>query len=217
MTKSWSPAYRIETARTVLRCWAPQDAGLLLQAVSESIDQLQAWMPWAADEPTGVEEKIRLLRAWRAAFDRDEDYLYGIFSPTENAVLGGTGLHKRLKGNGLEIGYWIHVAQMNRGLATEVSAALTHVAFAIHQVDRVEIHCDPANVRSAAIPRKLGYSLEATLPGQGKGIDGLPRASMIWILLRENYAGTPAATLPLRGYDAAGREIHMTSDLSEAG
>ena len=112
-------------------------------------------------------------------------------------------------------------AQMNRGLATEVSAALTHVAFAIHQVDRVEIHCDPANVRSAAIPRKLGYSLEATLPGQGKGkgkgIDGLPRASMIWILLRENYAGTPAATLPLRGYDAAGREIHMTSDPSEAG
>ena len=108
-------------------------------------------------------------------------------------------------------------AQMNRGPATEVSAALTHVAFAIHQVDRVEIHCDPANVRSAAIPRKLGYSLEATLPGQGKGIDGLPRASMIWILLRENYAGTPAATLPLRGYDAAGREIHMTSALSEAG
>lgn len=52
MTKSWSPAYRIETARTVLRCWDPQDAGLLLQAVSESIDQLQAWMPWASDDPT---------------------------------------------------------------------------------------------------------------------------------------------------------------------
>ena len=50
-----------------------------------------------------------------------------------------------------------------QGLATEVSAALTRVAFEIDQVDRVEIHCEPQNVRSAAVPRKLGYQHEATL------------------------------------------------------
>mgnify|MGYP006158626091 CR=1 FL=1 len=31
------------------------------------------------------------------------------------------------------------------------------------QIDRVEIHCDPANVRSASVPRKLGFRHEATL------------------------------------------------------
>jgi RimJ/RimL family protein N-acetyltransferase len=38
--------------------------------------------------------------------------------------------------------------------------AVTEAAEALDDVDRVEIHTDEANVRSAAIPRKLGYRLE---------------------------------------------------------
>ena len=93
------PAYRIESERTVVRCWHPNDAESLLQAISQSIDHLKAWMPWAANEPSTPEEKIALLRRWRAAFDLDEDYVYGIFSPDESEVWGGTGLHKRVAGS----------------------------------------------------------------------------------------------------------------------
>ena len=66
-----------------MRCWHPNDAECLLQAILQSIDHLRAWMPWAANEPSTPEEKIALLRRWRAAFDLDEDYVYGIFSPDE--------------------------------------------------------------------------------------------------------------------------------------
>ena len=74
------PAYRIETERAVVRCWNPTDAGILLRAVIQSIDHLRDWMPWAKNEPTTLEEKIALLRHWRAEFDQDSDYTYGIFS-----------------------------------------------------------------------------------------------------------------------------------------
>ena len=37
--------------------------------------------------------------------------------------------------------------------------ALTDAAFALDGIERVEIHCDEANLRSAAVPRRLGYTL----------------------------------------------------------
>jgi len=58
-------------------------------------------------------------------------------------VLGSTGLHTRVGAGAREIGYWIHQDYINQGLATEATAALTKVAFAIDQVTRIEIHCDP--------------------------------------------------------------------------
>ena len=58
MTK---PAYRIETERTVLRCWQPTDAPLLSVAVEASLEHLREWMPWAAGEPKSLDERIAFL------------------------------------------------------------------------------------------------------------------------------------------------------------
>ena len=145
-----------------------------------------------------------------AAFDLDEEYVYAIFSRDEKSVWGGTGLHKRLEGSALEIGYWIHADQINRGLATETSAALSRVAFEVHKVDRVEIHCATENVRSAAIPRKLGYEQEATLRRRAEGVNGSPHDVMIWTLFREAYSGSPMAHAPIRAFDATGNEIPLS-------
>ncbi|MCY3707378.1 MAG: GNAT family protein [Caldilineaceae bacterium] len=204
------PAYRIETERAVVRCWNPTDAGILLRAVIQSIDHLRDWMPWAKNEPTTLEEKIALLRHWRAEFDQDSDYTYGIFSPTEKEVWGGTGLHRRLTGNALEIGYWIRADLINRGLATEIAAALTKVAFSINKVDRVEIHCDPANVRSAAIPRKLGFTQEALLRRRATGSDGSPIDTMIWTLFLDQVGNSPVADVRVKAFDVLESEIHIT-------
>ena len=57
---------------------------------------------------------------------------------------------------------WI-IDHINQGLAPETAAALTKVAFEVNEVNRVEIQCDPNNMRSAAVPRKLGFVHEATL------------------------------------------------------
>lgn len=205
-----SPAYRIESERAVLRCWRPTDAKILLHALTQSLDHLRDWMPWAANEPTTLEEKIDLLRRWRAEFDLDQDYTYGIFSADESEVWGGTGLHKRLAGNALEIGYWIHADQINRGLATEIASALTKVAFDVNKVDRVEIHCDPANVRSASIPRKLGFTQEALLRRRATNTDGSPSDMMIWTLFPDQLNSTPVAGARVRAFDVLGSEINLS-------
>lgn len=201
------PAYRIETERSVLRCWQPQDAPLLSAAIEASLDHLREWMPWAAGEPKSLEDRAAYLRSMRAAFDRDEEYIYAIFNRDESAVIGGTGLHRREDGNCLEIGYWIHVDYIGQGLATEISAALTKAAFAIHRVGWVEIRCDPNNVRSAAVPRKLGYSHEATLRARRVTPQGKVEGTMIWSLFAGEYPASPAAGQEIAAFDVLGRKL----------
>lgn len=204
---SHGPAYRIHTPRLVIRCWQPDDAPLLKSAVDASLDHLLPWMPWATDEPEPVEDKVAHLRTFRGRFDLDQDYVYGILNRDETEVLGGTGLHTRLGAGALEIGYWIHVAYINRGLATESSAALTQVAFEIHRVERVEIHCDPENVRSAAVPRKLRFVHEATLRRRARTSAGAARDTMIWTLLRDEYPGSAAAQAEIEAFDVIGNRL----------
>ena len=201
------PAYRIETERLVLRCWHPRDAGLLQNAIIGSLEHLREWMPWAHNEPTSIEARIKRLRHNRALFDLDKDYCYGVFNKDETAVLGGSGLHTRVGDNAREIGYWIHADHINQGLATEVSAALTRVAFEIDGLDRVEIHCSPQNAASASIPRKLGFVHEATLRRAGPIKDGQPVDSMIWTMHADDYLGSTPSSVTIRAYDARGELI----------
>lgn len=201
------PAYRIQTPRLVLRCWQPADAPLLAEAVTASLDHLRPWMPWAHAEPEELEAKVQRLRGFRAAFDIDRDYVYAIFTPDEREVVGGTGLHPRIGAGALEIGYWISARHIGNGYATEAARALTRVGFEIHNLERMEIRCDPLNQRSASVPRKLGYTLDATLRARIRGVDGTMRDTMVWSLLRGEYADSPCAAAPLQAFDAAGRTL----------
>ncbi len=201
------PAYRIHTERTVLRCWDPADAPLLKEAIDASLDHLRPWMPWAENEPEDLPAKVARLRRFRAEFDLGQNFIYGIFDREERRVLGGTGLHLRVGPGALEIGYWIRADEIDQGLATEVAAALTRVAFEVEQVNRVEIRCDPANVRSAAVPRKLGFVHEATLRGNSPRADGTYRDTMVWALLKSEYPESPAARCVVEAFDALGHRI----------
>jgi RimJ/RimL family protein N-acetyltransferase len=64
------------------------------------------------------------------------------------------------------------------------AAQLTRPAFEIAGVERVEIHCDVANTRSAEIARRLGYRLDRIdhVPITAPGEQGL---LMIWIRTAE--------------------------------
>lgn len=202
------PAYRIVTDRLVIRCWKPADAPLLKVAIDESLDHLLPWMPWATSEPQSVEAKVALIRTWRAKFDTDDDYIYGIFDRAESKVLGGAGLHTRAGPSAREIGYWIHGGHIRQGLATEMAAALTRVGFEVDGVGRIEIHCDPLNVASAGVPKKLGYVHEATLRADlWRPADDTFRPTMIWTMLAKEAAGTLVAATDVEAYDAIGARV----------
>jgi RimJ/RimL family protein N-acetyltransferase len=198
------PPYRIASERLLLRCWQPTDAPLLKEAVDQSLEELLPWMPWAAEEPQPLSAKVGLLRGFRGRFDLGQEFVYGIFTPDESAVVGGTGLHPRGV-QSFEIGYWIRTSHAGRGFATESSAVLTRVAFELCGVERVDIRVDPANVASARVPRKLGYREEATLRRRLSYPE--PRDVIVFSLFAHELAGTPSAEAQFEAWDAAGARV----------
>jgi len=154
-----------------------------------------------------TEEEVDAAR-WRADLRTLPAVSYRISPGTLGALLlGAAGLHTRAGEGAREIGYWIHKAHLRQGLATEAAAALTRAAFEIERVKRVEIHCDPQNVHSAAIPKKLGYLCEATLRGRLPLPDGTSRDTMIWTLFAPDYPASPAASTQTQAFDALGRQL----------
>jgi RimJ/RimL family protein N-acetyltransferase len=201
------PPYRIHTERLVVRCWEPRDAPLLKDAVDSSLDELRPWMPWAREDPKPLAEKTALLRRFRGRFDLGRDFVYGIFSRDESEAVGGSGLHRRVGEEALEIGYWIRTSRTRQGLCTESTAALTRVAFDVCGVDRVEIRVEPGNEPSVAIPRKLGFSEEAMLRRRLHVGDRHPHDVVVFTMFKDELPGTPSATVPLEAYDAAGERV----------
>lgn len=201
------PAYIIRTERLLLRCKSPADAPALKAAIDRNLDHLRPWMPWAMNEPSEVGEIVDRIRRFRAAFDRDEDYALGIFDPTGERVLGGTGMHLHDEGRTFEIGYWMDKDHTGRGLTTEAVAAQCRLAFEVHGVRRVEIRCDPENTPSARIPEKLGFKREGVLRQQDRSPAGEPRDTVVWALVPDDLPGSPVSETEVEAWDATGERL----------
>jgi RimJ/RimL family protein N-acetyltransferase len=140
-----------------LRGYRLDDVDSLYTAVEESRDHLRPWMPWADEaRPELAAFVAESVEQWARGTDRN----YVITDTETGEQLGGCGLHARLGPGAMEIGYWLRAGATGRGLVTAAARALTDAALAVDRITRVEIHCDEANVRSAAVPRRLGYRLD---------------------------------------------------------
>lgn len=199
------PAVRIETPRVSIRPWEPADTQTLMATQDRNRDHLLPWMLWARESPT-VDEMLARIVEWERLGRLGRDIVYGVFGP-DGRVIGGTGLHDRVGETAREIGYWVDRDHERKGFVTEWCAALLRVGFEVLELDRMEIHCDPENERSAAVPRRMGFTHEATLPRRTIGIDGKPRDSMIWTMFAEDFARSSFAKTAVRAWDAVGRRL----------
>lgn len=201
------PAYRLETERLVIRCWAPDDAPRLRVALDELDAHLRPWIPWMRGEPRTLAQTTARLRGYRAQFDLDRDYRYAVLDPSEAELIGETGLYTRAGPGAREIGYWTHARHAGQGYAREASAAMVRVAFDVDGVDRVEIHCAPGNAASASVPRKLGFTHEATLARRIEDSEGSVHDVMIWTLLSRDYPRSPAREQRVAAFDCLGSRL----------
>jgi ribosomal-protein-serine acetyltransferase len=157
------PPESLSHGQVTLRRWRLDDAAALLTAVIESEEHLRPWMSWA--ERYDAASATGFLRECQEKWAERTDFCYAIIAGDQ--IAGGAGLHGRVGAGGLEIGYWVHAARINRGIATDAAGALTSAALALPGIDRVEIYHDVANAASGRVPRKLGYVRIGEQPARG--------------------------------------------------
>lgn len=202
-----SAAYSINTERLLLRCLDFKDVYELKAAIDESKDHLLKWMAWAKHEPEDIDKKLERIRKRRSEFDSDQAYQYGIFLHSDDKLIGTIALMRRIGEGALEIGYWLRVGYTNKGYMNEATSALVKIAFELHEVERLEIHCDMENLKSAAVPNRLGFTHEAIIRSNEKNENGTRKKDMIWVLFKEEYENSKLKDFGVEAFDAAQRRI----------
>ena len=198
--------YRVETPRLTLRCWSPEDAPAVRQALDKSDQYLRPWIPFMSEEPRSLTGTTNWLRELRAAFDRSENFRFGVFDK-QGQLVGENMLLRRAGHNALEIGYLTHIGFDGRGYATEASSALIRIAFEVYRARRIEIHHAADNQASGTIPERLGFAHEATMRRNMEDTEGKLHDTWIWCLHSENHAESPSAKLEISAFDALGVKI----------
>jgi RimJ/RimL family protein N-acetyltransferase len=181
-----SPPGELVLEEFVLRRYQQEDAPALAAAVSESLEHLRPWMPWAALEPTTLKDREKLLAQWDRDWTEGTQYSFGMFRG--GRVVGGAGLMRRIAEDGLEIGYWVHSEFVGRGFATSAAEVLTTFGLSLPGVTHIEIHHDKSNVASGRVPLKLGFEMVREQPVK-VGAPGETGVSCIWRMDRAAWSG----------------------------
>ncbi len=172
-----------DTERLTIRSPMPGDGAELQVAISESIDDLRPWLPWAKEIPTVEEEEIA-VRKGRIRFLAREDLWLLLFLKGTHTLVGGSGLHRMdWDVPRFDIGYFVRSRFAGQGYITEAVRAITHFAFGTLNARRVEIRCDARNERSIRVAERAGFELEATLRNHVADEDGGLSDTLIYVRL----------------------------------
>ncbi|HYK66736.1 MAG TPA: GNAT family N-acetyltransferase [Streptosporangiaceae bacterium] len=155
-----APPERVDAGQVILRRVQASDAGAIAAAVSASLDHLRPWMPWATTEAADRANQLARVEEADHSWESGLGYIYSVLTSANGTLVGEIAMHRREGDRSVELGYWVAAGQARRGYATLAAEAMTSVALALPGIIRVEIHCDAANVPSAAVARKLGYRLD---------------------------------------------------------
>lgn len=164
----------------LLRRFRSEDLDRLWDAVEEERERIGPWMPWVETARTKEDERVWLERV---TSDRSSVEALGIW--VEGEFAGGIGLMVDPFGIVGEIGYWIRSRFEGRGLVTRACETLIGHAFDDLGIHRVVIRAGTENLRSRAIPERLGFAFEGVHREEGRGTLGFYDLRAYGLLDRE--------------------------------
>lgn len=169
--------------RVLVRPYREGDAQALFEAVAESRNHLRPWLPFA-DEHQTLDESRNWIIQQAANWILRDDLALSIWEKASGRYLGGIGLHPHDWEIGyFEIGYWVRALAEGYGYITEAVRLLTNYALDSLKANRLEIRCDELNVRSATVPKRLGYLLEGRLRNHMVNSDGRLRTTLVFSMI----------------------------------
>jgi RimJ/RimL family protein N-acetyltransferase len=188
--------YSITTDRLVLRAYERSDVLDVHEAVEANAVRLQAFMAWDREDPDNIDLRREKLAHFRREFDEGRGTNYGVFRRSNGDFVGGCAMPMGANPTVVEIGYWLTAEAEGRWYASETTMALALVALAYRGARRVDIRCDPANTRSRAVPKRVGFTWYAVTEWVPE--DGLPEreATETWIATADHLRLGPLATAP---------------------
>ncbi|PKM53997.1 MAG: RimJ/RimL family protein N-acetyltransferase [Firmicutes bacterium HGW-Firmicutes-5] len=127
----------------------------IFSLIDKERDHLRKWMAWV-DDTKEVADVERSTKAMLQQYIDDVGFSASIWYKGKLAgivsLMGISWKHKSTS-----IGYWLGTEFTGKGIMTKVCRDIIDYAFNELDLHRVEIQCAEGNVKSRAIPERLGF------------------------------------------------------------
>lgn len=144
-----------------LRALELRHATPLFRLTDANRAHLREWLPWL-DTTRSVRDTRTFIRDSREALAEMTMMQTGIWERDE--LIGAIGLNRIEPINRrAHIGYWIARTHEGRGIVTRACLRLIRFGFEHLDLNKIEIMCEPRNLRSRAVPERLQFVEEGTI------------------------------------------------------
>lgn len=166
-----------------IRPYRLEDQDALLEAVRESAEALEPWMPWAHPDYS-LDDARFWIQATIEGHSNGSFYDFAVISG--GAFAGGCGInHINAQDRVANLGYWIRTSRTRQGIATSAVKQLLRWAFANTNLNRIEIVVAVQNQRSQRVAERVGSQRDAVLPMRTMA-NGHPSDAFMYSVLRPN-------------------------------
>lgn len=137
------------------------DAPDLYDLIDQNRAHLREWLPWV-DGQTSTNDSLEFIKRANQQFMVGLGPNYKILF--RNKMVGVISYHPFRKADHIaEIGYWMAAQAQGNGIMTACCRELVRRAFELYGMNRVEIPAAEHNLKSRAIPERLGFTFEGIL------------------------------------------------------
>jgi ribosomal-protein-serine acetyltransferase len=166
-----------------LRVVAESDGPELHASIESNRAHLARWMPWAARQT--LQDTLDFVGVTLRQLADDDGFQAVIVA--DDRIVGVAGFHRvDWPNRATSLGYWLAATEQGRGTMTAAVRALVDHALGAWELNRVEIRADVENLRSRAIPERLGFREEGVLR-QAQRLDGGYRDQVVYATLAEDW------------------------------
>ncbi len=152
--------------------------------IKKNEEHLRPWMKWI-DKVETVRDSMANIEANIEDWEMKTDLHLGVFK--DELIVGMISLHNiDYLNHKAYIGYWLDEDNVGRGIMTDSVRALIEYGYAELELNRIEIRAGVHNVKSRAIPERLGFRQEGVIR-EAEYVNGGFIDLAIYGLLRSEY------------------------------
>lgn len=133
----------------------------MFKSIDSSREHLRKYLPWV-DITKSSDDTKAFIESSKKQYAVNNGFNAGIWYKGEFAgVIGYHDINHSKKE--VSIGYWLDEKYIGKGIMTKACREFIDYAFNTLELNRVEIRCAEDNLKSRAIPERLGFTKEGVI------------------------------------------------------
>jgi len=133
----------------------------LFELIESNREYLKQWLPWL-DNNRYFQNTIDFIKISQIQYERNETVQFALMY--KGKVAGVVGFHRiDWLNRSTSIGYWLGEQYQGKGLITKSCSTVLDYSFGRMGLNRIEIRCATENLKSRAIPKRLGFKEEGLI------------------------------------------------------